>query len=67
MEGAKNVIKLVNQLEHISQRTGIPVTIGESVSTSTLSLSRSDQNNTVVVQGTILDLSLIHLSEPTRP
>lgn len=62
MEGAKNVIKLVNQLEYISQSTGIPVTIGESVSTSTLSLSRSDQNNTVVVQGTILDKSVLFMS-----
>ncbi|USJ86675.1 hypothetical protein [Lactiplantibacillus pentosus] len=53
--------RIISQLHQISQGTGIPIAVGEAVESSTVAMGPSDQKNTLLVQGTILDQAVLFL------
>nr|WP_231103722.1 hypothetical protein [Lactiplantibacillus pentosus] len=53
--------RIISQLHQISQGTGIPIAVGEAVAPSTVAMGPSDQKNTLLVQGTILDQAVLFL------
>lgn len=53
--------RIISQLHQISQGTGIPIVVGEAVRPATVAMGPSDQKNTLLVQGTILDQAVLFL------